>query len=564
MTASSPPAMPAYASPPVSWREVGLVVGLALFLFLLRLGAPGLMDPDEGRYAQIAREMLATSDFLTPHLNQVKYLEKPPLVYWLTAAALALFGPTETAARLVPALSAVGGILGLWWFGRRLFSPAAALLGAVILATSLGYLLLGRLLTLDMPLTCCLIWGLVLGYVTLTRNRRDLLPYAYLALGLGVLVKGPVAVALPALIFVLFALARRDLRLLLRLGSLPGALLFAVVVLPWFILVSLRNPEFPTYFILHEHLGRFLTPQVHAGRPWWYFLALLPVGLLPWSFLLPWSLWDGWRRTRTGGPTPEYLFLLLWAGVMVAFFSLSHSKLPPYVLPALPPLALIVGQALAGVMASRRFPELPRGLRWSLIIWAGLTLPLAAVFAWWPELALPAPEKIAYLAPFIQSALAILAFMPLVGLLGFRKHRGALPAILIYGALFLCVLGILGMGKVAEVRSPRALAQVLRSHWQPGEILVGYQVYSQGLSFYSGLPFHLLLSSTELDFGRAHTPGAAQLFLPDLPALQAFLAEKPRAYLLLKREARDHAAAQLGRPFTELGAWKDLLLVTTP
>ncbi len=564
MTAAPLPHVSAPGSPPATWREVALVAGLALFLFALRLGTPGLMDPDEGRYAQIAREMLASGDFLTPHLNQVKYLEKPPLVYWLTAAALALFGLTESGARLVPALSAVGGVLGLWWLGRRLFSPTVALLGAAVLATSVGYLILGRLLTLDMPLTCCLLWGLALAYVALTRHRRELLPYAYLALALGVLVKGPVAVALPALIFVLFALARRDLRLLVRLWSLPGALLFALVVLPWFILVSLRNPEFPAYFFLYEHLGRFLTPQIHAGRPWWYFLALLPVGLLPWSFLLPWSLADGWRRARHGGLNPDYLFLLLWAAAVVAFFSVSHSKLPPYILPALPPLALLLGQSLAGVMARSDFPAMPRGLRRSLCIWAGLALPLAAVFAWWPGLVLPAPQKIAYLAPFIQSALAILALMPLVALVGFRKHRGALPAVLIYGALFLCVLTILGMGQVAEVRSPRALARVLMSHWQPGEVLVGWQVYSQGLSFYSGLPFHLLQSSTELDFGRAHTPGAADLFLPDVPALKTFLAGRPRAYLLLKAEDLPGAASRLGLSLTPLGTWKNFVLAAAP
>ena len=225
-----------------------LLLVLCCLLFFGRLGVPGLTDPDEGRYAEIAREMLVTGDYLTPHLNFLPYLEKPPLVYWLTAISLNFGGGTEWAARLIPALSAIGGVLAVFWLATTLWGARTAFLAGMVTATSSGYFLLARLLTLDMSLTCFMTWGISLAYVALRNQARHYLPWAYLALGLAVLTKGPVGVVLPALIFLVWFAAEKQWGSIRQLWHSGGALLLAAVVLPWYILVGWRNPDFWSYF----------------------------------------------------------------------------------------------------------------------------------------------------------------------------------------------------------------------------------------------------------------------------------------------------------------------------
>ena len=172
---------------------------MGLVLFFYRLGAPGLMDPDEGRYAEIAREFFVLRDWLIPHLNLLPYLEKPPLVYWLTALSFKALGYTETAARLPSAVSALAGVFLAYGLGRALWGPGPGVLGALVLASAAGYVALGRILTLDMTFALWLNLGIGLGYLALSRGQARLWPWAYLALALAVLTKGPVALVLAGL-----------------------------------------------------------------------------------------------------------------------------------------------------------------------------------------------------------------------------------------------------------------------------------------------------------------------------------------------------------------------------
>ncbi len=319
---------------------LGLLV-MCCLLFFYRLGVPGLTDPDEGRYAEIAREMLVLKDYLTPHLNFLPYLEKPPLVYWLTAVSLSLGGLNEWSARAIPALSALGGVLAVYWLTAKLSGARTAFLAGMVTATSSGYLLLAHLLTLDMSLTCFMTWGISLTYVAVRNQERHYLPWAYLALGLAVLTKGPVGVVLPALIFLAWFLAQKQWKSIWQLWHPGGALLLAGLVLPWYILVGWRNPDFWGYFFWHENLQRFLAPQIHAGQPVYFYLGALTAGFLPWVFLLPWA----WQASVAESPSPEAyqdrFFLIIWFGIIFLFFSLARAKLFPYVLPGLPPLAIL-------------------------------------------------------------------------------------------------------------------------------------------------------------------------------------------------------------------------------
>ena len=366
-------------------------------LFFYHLGGPGLMDPDEGRYAEIAREIAVLHDWLIPHLNLLPYLEKPPLVYWLTALSFGGLGYTELAARLPAAVSALAGLFLAYGLGRAFWGPAPAFLGATILATCTGYVVLGRLLTLDMAFAFFLNLGVGLGYLALSRGRRRLWLWAYGALGLAVLTKGPVALVLAGVIWGLWALLEgvtkttnhphpnpppsrgREIEPARRCGGRLvqpwGWLLAAVITLPWFAMVSWRYPEFLQFFLVEQHLGRFLTPAIHP-EPLYYYVPVLGALAFPWSWLLPWVLLSGHApkdRDRT--------FLWLWAGVVLIFFSLSRGKLAPYILPSLLPLALVLGQALSGCLLGPGAGQLgDRGLKLSLLAWGMAGLVMAALY----------------------------------------------------------------------------------------------------------------------------------------------------------------------------------------
>jgi 4-amino-4-deoxy-L-arabinose transferase-like glycosyltransferase len=539
------PQPPAAASQPRDWSLVLILMVAGLVIFFYRLGVPGLMDPDEGRYAEIAREFFVLRDWGIPHLNLLPYLEKPPLVYWLTGLSFKVLGFTELAARLPSAVSALGGVFLAYGLGRALWGPGPGMLGALVLASAAGYVALGRILTLDMTFALWLNLGIGLGYLALSRGRDRLWPWAYLALALAVLTKGPVALVLAGLVWVIWVLVnRRSGRSLIQIR---GWVLLAVVTLPWFVYVQWRYPEFFRFFILEQHLGRFLTPAIHPEALWYYVPVLLGL-LLPWTWLLPWTLAAAgrWRD-------PDYRFLVIWAAVIVVFFSLSRGKLVPYILPALLPLALLVGHGLARLTGAGRMFFNSRLLKTSLLIWGLTGVVLVGLSLWPPAFLVLALARANLSFPSLLTLSLVFALTPLAALLW--RHVGAL----LLGALLLSALVPRVIDQVSLARSYKDMGLALKSRWQPGAALVGVQTYSQGLSFYSGQIFHLLGCRTELDFGQRLAPGKG-LCLAGKEALPAFIGATPVTFFFLKTEALPWLAEGLPGNFRPLASHKDCIL----
>jgi 4-amino-4-deoxy-L-arabinose transferase-like glycosyltransferase len=506
------------------------------------------MDPDEGRYAEIAREMLLLKDWLIPHLNLVPYLEKPPLVYWLTSLSFSAFGLTEWAARLPAALAALAGVYLAFGLGRALWGERQGFWGAMVLATCGGYVILARLLTLDMVFTFFLNLGIALGYLALSRERPTLWLWAYLALALAVLVKGPVALVLTGLIWgtVAFLKGRQAVYALIRPVSW---VLLAVVVLPWFVYVAWKIPEFLRFFLWENHVTRYVSGASFHAAPWWYFGPVLLGLLLPWTGLVPWAL-----ARRTPIDAGDRLFLIIWAAVVLAFFSISRGKLATYILPALLPLALLVGEALAGLQSRDRGLQGAPGCAVSLVLWAVLAWLLVAVYFWPPGILAPLVHQAAALRPYLLTCLILLALTPTLTLIARNME------ILLVGALLFGALLPLGMERLALQRSPKAMGLTLRDHWQPGAALVGVYLYSQGLSFYSGQIFHILEFRTELDFGHRITPKSG-LFLKDREALPTFAASKPLVFFYLKPKNLSWLTEKLPREYDILAQQNDCLLL---
>ena len=347
----------------------------------------GLFVPDEGRYAEIPREMLATGDWTTPRLNDLKYFEKPPLQYWMTASSYFLLGEDEWTARLPATLVGFLALLMVWYTGYRLWDMRTGALAATMLIGSWAYFLAGQYLTLDMTLTACLTFALCCFLIAQDRRALSVknywMPAAWLAIALAVLSKGLVAVVLPTLTLFIYCLLKRDVGPIRRLRPILGGAVFLLVTLPWFIAVQIRNPEFFHFFFIHEHLQRFAEAGHHRPGPWWYYVPIIFVGLLPWT---PAMLKEGLnfvreKRSLSAGFSPE-LFCVLWGGVVLLFFSASHSKLPAYVLPALPALVLVFARRLQVPGAD--------SLRWSAwgvalvgtgLIWLVAMLPHFGKFA---------------------------------------------------------------------------------------------------------------------------------------------------------------------------------------
>jgi 4-amino-4-deoxy-L-arabinose transferase-like glycosyltransferase len=329
--------------------------------FLLLLVLPGLLlypclsfhlfEPDEGRYAEIAREMTTRGEWIVPYLQGEPYLDKPPLLYWLTMISYRIFGVHDWAARVVPALAVHLTILTVYLLGRRSLGERGAFWGALLLGLAPGFVSTGRLLLLDGLLTLWATLSVLTAYEAV-RGERLRWPWwilSALACGLGILTKGPIALVLlvPPLIahrWLTGQVHRIGRRQLLAYAAIVGG-----VLLPWHLAIAMRIPEFFTYFFWRHNVLRFLAPFDHL-EPIWYYIPIVLTGLLP-GMLLSISfvrfLLSGHAETA-GRRCPELGFYLLAGGWCLLFFTLSGSKLPTYVLPAFPPLALALGYYLSG------------------------------------------------------------------------------------------------------------------------------------------------------------------------------------------------------------------------
>jgi 4-amino-4-deoxy-L-arabinose transferase-like glycosyltransferase len=349
--------------------DVLLLAALCGFLFFYGLGSFGLVGADEPRYAQVSREMLERSDWVTPTLMGKPWLEKPVLYYWQAMVAFRVAGVTDKAARLPGALDAALLVAAIYFFLRR-FRPGGELDGALITASCVGVIGFAHAAATDMPLAACFSIALLAWYAWYESRRRIYLAAFYVFVALGTLAKGLVAPALAADIIVLFVIVgfiaiRRDWHGIWGTLWVPGIVLYLAVALPWYVAVQLRNPEFFRVFILEHNLARFSQDVYHHRQPFWFYLPVFLLAMMPWTLVLILAvaerarvIWaEGIQKFSTAEDSCSEnscsenswaLFLLIWMVVPVLFFSISQSKLPGYILPSVPAGALLVADYLDG------------------------------------------------------------------------------------------------------------------------------------------------------------------------------------------------------------------------
>ena len=519
----------------------GALLLLAVVLALIWFGGLGhrkLIKPDEGRYAEIPREMTASGNWLTPRLNDLKYFEKPPLQYWATAAAYETFGIGEWTSRLWTALTGFLGVLVVGYTAARLYDRRAGVFAATVLASSLAYVLLAHFNTLDMGLTFFM--SVTLCATLLARSARaDIevpgahcgspddasrsrsraarwILVAWAAMALAVLSKSPVAAVLSGGALVLYLVVARDWTLLKMLAPIRGLAVFLVIAAPWFIAVSRANPEFAHFFFIHEHVERFLTTQHRREGPIWYFIPVLVVGLLPWlsvaigaAFGAVDRAWRAPPHTGRTGFRPERL-LLSWSLVIFVFFSASGSKLPSYILPMFPALALLIGRELAHIDA--------RVLKKHLIGIATLAA-IACVVVVFIERFIDSRENAAAIAAFRISAFVSM----LVWLIGtlvaiWLATRARITSAIVASGLA-AVLGwsslLLGHEALGRGMSTYDIARSMQPYIRADTPIYSVGIFEHTLDFYLQRTVTLVSFRDELDFGLTMEPDKGIATLPE-------------------------------------------------
>lgn len=348
-----------------SRTELLLLAAFCGFLFFYGLGSFGLLGADEPRYAQVAREMLERHDWITPTLQGKPWLEKPVLYYWQAMASYRVAraflpareqdgdGVTDQTARLPAAIDATLMIAAIYLF-LRLVRPGSEVDGALITAGSAAIIAFARAAATDMPLAATFTIALLGWYVWHQTGQRLYLAAFYIFLALGTLAKGPVAPVLAAVVILIFAAAKRDWHVAFGTLWIPGIAFFFAVALPWYVAVQLRNPQFFRVFILEHNFARFSQNRYHHPQPFWFYIPILLLSLMPWTLWLILAIvervrliWSEGKGAISNSEGSRQLFLLIWLVVPIVFFSASQSKLPGYILPAIPAGALLVSEYLA-------------------------------------------------------------------------------------------------------------------------------------------------------------------------------------------------------------------------
>lgn len=499
-----------------------------------------LVNPDEGRYAEIPREMVASGDWTTPRLNDIKYFEKPALQYWATAAAFTLFGEHQWTARLWSALTGFLGVLMVFFTGRRLFGAQAGWYAALVLGSSLLWVLIAHVNTLDMGVSFFLaaaVCAFLLAQhdAAAARARERWMLAAWAALALAVLSKGLIGLVLPGAALTLYVLIERDWRLIGRLHLFTGIILLLAITLPWFVAVSRANPEFFHFFFIHEHFERFLTKAHGRYQPPYYFIPVLLAGMLPWTISLLDALWRAWKRA----PAQRFQaqrFLLVWAAVVFVFFSASSSKLVSYILPMFPALALLIGVRLAQLGA--------RALAWQTLPAAIAGIALLVLLPGIERYAsreVPVEMFYAYANWLIAAGVVQIAGAAGCAWLAWRGKRDAALALLACAGLAFAQLALSGHESLSQANSAYHIAQKIKPEMKPGMPFYSVNTYDQSLQFYLQRPTTMVVYKDELGFGIEQEP---EKFIPDFAQFERTWIAQREALALMSRDAYEMFSAK--------------------
>ncbi|MDR2681458.1 MAG: phospholipid carrier-dependent glycosyltransferase [Holosporaceae bacterium] len=492
-----------------------LALVLSIF-FAYDMGIRRFADPDEGRYVEIPREMVVTGDYVTPRLNGLKYFEKPVLFYWMQAASQKIFGLQETSMRLWTVIFAVLGCLMVCFMGSRYYSNTIGVASAGILATSLLYYAHSRLIIIDLVLSVFMsgaLWCFFAAFVKKNPTSHESPPKSsqqkaiivgmYVLSALACLTKGLIGMVLPAFVAFLWILFTKNWKKIPQMLYLPGIFSFLLVFLPWHICVMKQNDDFFHFYFVVEHFLRYTTTMHDRYQPVWFFLPVLLLGFAPWTGFSLIAIKNGvvaaWKKKSTSS---ENVFFLCWIGGILGFFSFSGSKLIPYILPLLQPLALITGIYIVKSLESRS-GNLRIGALLNIFLFA---IMAAAYFFLKPTIADVLQDHDAITLIHVLGAIALAAMVTLLAV-AYPKYLKISPlnALLVFLFLAANMMWVINKGSVyyQDVRKPstKKMAEFVRLNKNPDDEVFCYDRYYQDFPVYANSTVSVVNFVGELEFG---------------------------------------------------------------
>jgi 4-amino-4-deoxy-L-arabinose transferase-like glycosyltransferase len=511
-------------------RERWLYAGLAALLvavWLATLAGRPLFNPDEGRYAEIPREMLSGGDWVIPHLNGLDYIEKPPLQFWATALMYRLFGVSEFSARLYTALTALGTVALIGLLAARLGGGDTGWRAAAVLSGMIMIVVLGQLVTLDMSLTFYMTASLT-GFLLAQRPGEagtKWMLMAWIGAALGVLTKGLVAAAIPAAVLVIYSLCTRDVAPWRRLRWSWGLPLFLSVAVPWHWLAAGRLNDFLQFFFVHEHFARYLTKVADREESWWFFGMVFLIGTIPWTVPALRVIFSGWRDRASQRQFSPAFFLWIWVLFVLVFFSLSDSKLMPYILPAMPALAVLI--------AMLPIATLKRDFLITSILTTGLGLGLLVASFYLPAL-IPASANRPYFLLLGKPVREVAALLVVSGAFVWAQGARDVTRAGVFLGVGWCLAGLLLLRSatlVAPIYSGIDLANAVPPADRDAP-LYSVRTYDQSLTFYLQRTVMLVGYRGELDYGLRQAPNGE---IADVDEFLRLWDSQTRAYAVMDK-----------------------------
>ena len=493
----------------ISWvKDFVLLTIIIGILFGATVGQYPLAAPDGARYAEIPREMVVTKDYITPHLNGIKYFEKPPLFYWLQAASIKFLGVSDFAVSIVNALMALATALCIYFTSRKLYGRLQGIIASFIFATSSLVFVLTRAITVDMALTFFLT-GSLCSFLLATQlpisiKRSLYLWAAYALAACAVMTKGLIGIVFLGIIAIIWLTICNQWRNLKTYRVIGGLFIFLLIALPWHILVQIKNPEFFKFYFIEQHFLRYATNYAGRTQEWWFFPTLLFAGLYPWVVFFPQTIihhvpkhLDEWKQAKST------LFLLIWIIVIYTFYSFSNSKLIPYILPIFPPIAMLIGNYLAPYWQNQKSRQIASGF--GILFILNIVLGIGAIAA---TFILDFNEQ-----AFSKQNLYVVAISMIISafasIISYRRYglsSGFVVLTIITAALWLYISPVI---TTINRQSVKPLIITLQQQLKPEDEVISYGAYYQDLPFYLQRIITVANFEGELSFGMRHQDASA-------------------------------------------------------
>jgi len=488
-------------------------------LFCAGIGVMPLTDPDEVFYAETAREMLKKGDFLTPYIFGKPQFEKPPLYYWLVILAFKAFGINEFAARIPSAIFGIIGIIGVYFLGKILFNEKTAFFSGIIMATSVSYIALSRACVTDVVLSVFFIYTFLFFFIGFFSSSKPTIWYllSALAMAFAVVTKGPIGVFLPVGIILIYLLFTKKIKRLKEIPILKGSLIFLLVALPWYLIMyRLHGSNFTGEFFGFHNIVRYLKPEHPSTDFFLYYFVVIAAGFFPYSALLPVSIWQAFRE-KDKYKKEANTFLAVWALAIIVFFTFSRTKLPTYIFPMFPVLALFSGRLWDLFFGG----NLPKPIfKWTrisacttfLVILIGLAVFYVASKIYFPDIAIPV----------LATAVLFTAFLASTVVMTFRKRQNLSILLFIVAFLIIAVPSAyiiapeIGKGESSKDISFKTLEYVKSKN----EDIGAETHYRRGVAFYT-----------------------KRQYIPDVhkySSLRNFLIRKDRVWCIIKDKNHRH------------------------